>query len=140
MTRKKYRNLRKGFKGDATPIEVKRVEVLQEIKAEIRLTEEDRIGYIYKINAKRTVREITCVSYEVLFNNKWETIVYYDSTHGGTLHRHVRASINDTSDSPSTEQVRNKGTLHRRLTWCVEDIQNNFIFYKRRFMKRSKFG
>lgn len=113
-------------------------ERLKENRAEIPLTEEDRITYIYKIDQKGIVREVTCVSYEIFINETWITIVYYDSSHDSILHRHVRVSLKNSSDAPSTDGVKKNGSQHRFLTWSIEDIQHNYLMYKKHFLKRSQ--
>lgn len=113
---------------------------LVECKGEIYLTETNRLNYVYKINPKnnRKVEEIISVSYSIRIHGKWITIIYYDSTHNGVLHRHITISLNDSnSDSPTMNGVRQKGTQHRLLTWAMRDLFNNYLHYKENFLKRS---
>jgi hypothetical protein len=113
---------------------------LAESKETIYFSEVDRVTKIYKLNKSnnRKVAEITCVSFDVKIDNKWITIIYYDSYHDGELHKHIRISLEDDSDSPITEGVRKKGTQHRLLTWAMQDLVANYLVYKSKFFKRSK--
>lgn len=102
------------------------------------LTEVDRLTKIYKANKDGEISEITCVSLEIKINNEWITIIYYDSFHNGSLHKHVTVSMVDRSDSPTTDGVRKKGTQRKLLTWAIKDITINYFYYKRNFFRRSK--
>lgn len=102
------------------------------------LTEVDRLTKIYKVNMEEEISEITCVSLEIKINKEWFTIVYYDSFHSGSLHKHVTVSLEDRSDSPTTVGVRKKGNQRKLLTWAIRDITTNYFYYKRNFFRRSK--
>lgn len=101
------------------------------------LTEVDRLTKIYKTNKDGEISEITCVSLEIKINKEWVTIVYYDSFHSGSLHKHVTVSMADRSDSPTTDGVRKKGTQRKLLTWAIKNIATNYFYYKRNFFRRS---
>ena len=102
------------------------------------LTEVDRLTKIYKVNKDGAISEITCVSLEIKINKEWVTIVYYDSFHSGSLHKHITVSMVDRSDSPTTDGVRKKGIQRKLLTWAIKDIITNYFYYKRNFFRRSK--
>lgn len=113
-------------------------EALRKNEESFFLTEVDRLTKIYKLNKDDDISEITCVSLEIKINKDWITIVYYDSFHSGSLHKHVTVSMVDRSDSPTTDGVRKKGTKRKLLTWAIKDITTNYFSYKRNFFKRSK--
>lgn len=107
------------------------------------MTPTDRIVNTYMIDAKGTKREITSISYEYLVNGEWTTILYYDNdkSHNDRLHVHHKVSYqNQDYEAPRSENVRQKGTVRRLNTWAVEDLKSNYISYKRKFFKRSKFS
>ena len=107
------------------------------IVKEIILTHEDRITYLYKRGPNREIIEVTNVSYEILINEEWTTIIRYDSSHG-ELHRHKKVSLEDDRDTPTTIGVKKKGSHGNWLTWAIADIKSRFEDYKRGFLKRSK--
>lgn len=102
------------------------------------LSENNRSTRVFKQIETGRITEIVCVSLDVLLNNEWETIVYYDNVHG-ILHRHERLSIIDRSDSIATISIRQKGTVRRLLKWAIKDITKNYDIYKKRFLRRSGF-
>lgn len=102
------------------------------------LTEVDRLTKIYKFDTNNQILEITCVSLEIKIKNEWVTIVYFDSFHSGSLHKHVTVSMEDRSDSPTTDGVRKKGTQKTLLTWAINNIVTNYFYYKRNFFRKSK--
>ena len=103
------------------------------------LSENNRSTRIFKQIETGKITEIICVSLEIIINNKWETIVYYDNVHG-YLHRHERLSASDESETIATLGVRQKGTVRRLLKWAIRDISINYINYKKRFLKSSGFS
>jgi hypothetical protein len=103
------------------------------IKGGFKLTDFDKITYLYKIKSGEYV-EVTNVSYEVIINNKPKTIVRYDSSHG-YLHRHITVSLED--DSEILADITKQGSHHDWLTIAVEDIKENFLEYRRDFFERS---
>jgi len=115
--------------------------ILKKCDGEIYLTEIDRLNYVYKINPakNRKVEEIVSVSFSTKIKEEWITVIYYDSTHDGILHRHITVSIdNNNADIPTTDGVRQKGSQHRLLTWAMRDLLVNYLSYKNKFFKRSK--
>lgn len=62
--------------------------------AEIYLSGVDRIFHAGVIDKNGDLVEVTNVSYEIKLNDKWVTIVRYDSAHG-YLHRHKRSEISN---------------------------------------------
>lgn len=103
---------------------------------EIYLSSLDRITRISSIDKNKSVVDIINVSYEIKYDEKWITIVRYDSAHG-YLHRHKRISINDTGETVDREGVKTKGNPHVWYTWAIKDIQKRFLEYRREFAKRS---
>ncbi|MFZ5933188.1 MAG: DUF7718 family protein [Patescibacteria group bacterium] len=101
------------------------------------LSESDRLTYSYELDKKREISKVVNVSLEVCIDDKWVTIVRYDSEHG-YLHRHMRVSLDNPSDTPTTIGVRKKGNPHNWLTWARKDISKNFINYRTGFFRRSK--
>lgn len=107
---------------------------------ELYLTPTDRIVNTYMIDSKGIKREITSVSYDYLIKDDWATIVYYDNdeSHDDRLHVHFKISYQKQDyEAPQQKYVRQKGTVRRLNTWAVEDLKNNYIHYKRKFLKRS---
>ena len=143
--KKKIRNHRRLI---ITPIELTKIsqklkfrkirETLIKNEETFPLTEVDKLTKIYKVDKHGKIYEITCVSLEIRINKEWITIVYYDSFHDGSLHKHVTVSMADRSDSPTTDGVRKKGTQRKLLTWAIKDITTNYFYYKRNFFRRSK--
>lgn len=144
MSKRKFRKNRKSDKKNVIkdlltrPKHVERKIDLETKENPIQLTEVDRIGCVYKVDKRGTVREITCVSCEILVRQEWITIVYYDSYHNDKLHRHVRVSLENKSDDATTDNVRSRGSQHRLLTWAMRDLTDKYLYYKRNFFKRSK--
>lgn len=107
---------------------------------ELYMTSTDRISNTYMVDATGIKREITSVSYECLINGEWVTIVYYDNdeSHDDRLHVHFKVSYqNQEYDAPQSKYVRQRGTIRRLNTWAVDDLKNNYMIYKRKFLKRS---
>lgn len=113
-------------------------EDLKKSEQSFPLTEVDRLTKIYKVNKAGEISEITCISLDIKVNNKWITIVYYDNFHNIILHKHIRVSLQNTSDAPNTIGVPKKGTQRKQLTWAIKDIIANYSSYKEKFFKRSK--
>jgi hypothetical protein len=107
-------------------------------KSDQLLTTTDRLIYIYVIDTKtnKTI-EVVNVSYEIKIEGDWQTIIHYDSAHG-YLHKHSRVSLDDEKETTTRESVKRKGDPKRWLTWAIQDIQSNFLEYRRLFFKRSK--
>lgn len=102
------------------------------------LTETDRITWIYKKNRKNIIKEVTCVSYDILIRDNWVTIIYYDSYHGGILHRHMRITIDKAGDIISETGVKKKGSPNRLLTWAMKELRSRYFEYRRNFIKRNR--
>lgn len=108
----------------------------------ITLSQTDRITYIFKYfklrNKKVRVYEVTNVSYEILIKKRWITIVHYDSSHG-FLHRHIRISLKDESETITTSNVKRKGDPGSWLKWAISDLSIKHTYYRKQFMSRSNF-
>ncbi len=100
-------------------------------------TNTDRVIYCYEIDGEKTIQKVVDVSYDVYVNNQWVTIVRYDSKHG-FLHRHMRVSLENISDTPTTGGVIKRGKPQTWLTWARKDVSKNFLNYRVGFFKRSK--
>lgn len=112
----------------------------EECKHSFLLLDEDRISYLYKYlhsKDKRNIVEITCVSYDIFVANSWKTIIYYDDTHDGILHRHEIISIDDKKGKVITAGVKQKGGRKKLLDWAIKDLTKNYSFYKKEFLKRN---
>ena len=107
-------------------------------KSDQLLTTTDRLTYMYviDINTNKTI-EVVNVSYEIKVEGDWKTIIRFDSAHG-YLHKHSRISLEDEKETTTRDSVKQKGDPKRWLTWAIQDIQNNFLEYRRLFFKRSK--
>lgn len=98
------------------------------------LSENDRLTYIFQIDKKGKVIEVTNVSYDILVENIWITVIRYDSEHG-FLHRHSRISLNKPKEIETTIGVKKKGNPHTWLTWAIDDIKSKYLEYRKRFTK-----
>lgn len=97
------------------------------------LSHEDRITYIYVRNAiTNEIIEVVNVSYEILINEKWHTIIRYDS-HYGYLHKHTRLTLLD--EKTIVERINVSGTHSDWLTWAIRDLIDHFTEYKMTFFE-----
>jgi len=113
-------------------------EALITVRDSFSLTETDRVTWIYKKNKQNTIKEVTCVSYDILIRDNWLTIIYYDSYHGGILHRHMRITIDEASDIVSEIGVKKKGSPNRLLTWAMKELRDRYYEYRRNFIKKNR--
>ncbi len=81
---------------------------------------------------------ISNVSYEMLFDQRWEWIIRYDD-HGGTedFHRHERYCLEDESDFPSSNIFVPDITKKKLFEWAINDIKRNYMIYRTKFCKRN---
>lgn len=103
------------------------------------LSENNRITRVYRKLPSGEITTIICVSLDCLLNNKWRTILYYDNVHG-YLHKHERLSLNDSSETISSQSVKKKGSQNELMKWAIKNISINYIFYKRKFLKNSGYS
>lgn len=115
-----------------------KAEMIKVTKAPMWLSSGDKLICSYKKDASGKIREVTTVAYCILVGDSWITIVYYDSTHGGVLHRHVTVSMDNKSDIPTTEGVKRTGSQNQLLTWANKDLRKNYLVYRKSFLKRSR--
>lgn len=102
------------------------------------LSHTDRITYVYTVDIKtKQTIEVINVSYEIKIDEKWITIIRYDSSHG-YLHKHIRVSLENEQEITTRDRVVQKGDHKSWLTWAIDDIQKDFYEYRRLFFKRSK--
>lgn len=104
-------------------------------KRDFPLSNEDRITYNYarKFSTNEIV-EVINVSFEILINGKWHTIIRYDSHHG-YLHKHIRLTLED--EKTIVERVNVSGTHADWLTWAINDLIENFMEYKKTFFENN---
>jgi hypothetical protein len=101
------------------------------------LSPTDRLIYIYIIDAKtNSTTQVVNVSYEIKVEGTWQTIIRYDSAHG-YLHKHSRVSLDDNKETTTRDSVKRTGKPKQWLTWAIQDIQKNFVEYRRLIFKRS---
>lgn len=102
----------------------------------IVLTSEDQIVYIYEYDENRKTVEVVNVSYQILINSRWETIIRFDSEHG-YLHGHRRISVANDVEVVFTAGVIKKGNPQRWLTWAVEYLKKTYYDHRRSFLKKK---
>ncbi|MBI2334812.1 hypothetical protein HYU96_03335 [Candidatus Daviesbacteria bacterium] len=117
--------------------ETPKLKLTKTAPAEIYLSAVDRIYHAGAIDEKGDLIEVTNISYEINLDDKWVTIVRYDSAHG-YLHRHKRISLDDPADTVDRIGVKQKGKPRTWYTWAIKDIQKRFLHYREEFTKRSE--
>jgi|SRR3972149_11274125 len=115
----------------------KKLKLIETSPAEIYLSEYDRITHLASINESRKILETVNISYEILLEGKWITIVRFDSHHG-YLHRHTRISLTDEAEIEDSVGVKKTGSPHSWYTWAIQDIKRKFIEYRTAFTRRNK--
>jgi len=115
----------------------KKLNLIETPPAEIYLSEYDRITHLAYIDESRKILEVINISYEILLEDKWVTIVRFDSHHG-YLHRHTRISLENETEVDDSIGVKKKGKPHLWYTWSIQDIKKRFIEYRARFTRRSR--
>lgn len=115
-------------------------EILRTQRASVPLNKglTDRISFSVLRNAKKNIRKIENISYEIYINDKWEWVVRYDD-HGGVgpLHRHIRVSFKDNMIIESTDGIRKYKNKNFQLTWVCNDIRRNYLIFRKKFLKKS---
>lgn len=115
--------------------EIKKVETHQ-VLATIILTPEDQIIYIYECDENNKTTEVVNVSYQISIEDRWITIIRFDSEHG-YLHRHRKVSIDNEIEVVSTAGVVKRGGPRHWLTWAVEHLKKNYLDYRKNFLKKG---
>jgi len=116
--------------------EMKKVETHQ-VSATIILTPEDQIIYIYECDKNNKTTEVVNVSYQILIEDRWITIIRFDSEHG-YLHCHQRISLNSEGEIVFTRNyLPKKGGPHRWLTWSIQHLKKNYLVYKKSFLEKK---
>lgn len=107
----------------------------------ISISENNQIRYVYKVNQKSELIEVTCVSFEIRVQSQWHTILYYDNIHDGKLHRHIYPdydSIIDDSDFIEYLDFKKVKSQKSQLEWAITEIKENYHISKREFIKKTK--
>lgn len=111
-----------------------------ELESEIPILPGGSIKIVYKFTENykkiRTFTEVTSVSLNIKIGNDWVTILYYDNTHEGILHRHLRIVWNNESEIPLDGFTMN-GTPEELLTWAINDLTVHFMNYIEYFIDRN---
>lgn len=115
--------------------EIKKAKTFQR-SAPIILTPEDQIIYIYECDENNKTIEVVNVSYQILLDSDWVSIIRFDSEHG-YLHRHRRISVMNAIEVVSTAGVVKKGSPRHWLTWAVEHLKKNYLDYRNNFLKKA---
>lgn len=106
--------------------------------SQFNLSENNRITYVYKDDLKKSRTEIVCVSLEIKILDDWVTILYYDNHHEGLLHRHKKVAYKNEADIVDYEGVKKKGDWKKLMHWAIEDIENNYLHHKKKFLNRNR--
>lgn len=102
----------------------------------ITLTPDDQIIYIYECDENRKTTEVVNVSYQILLDSDWVSIIRFDSEHS-YLHGHRRISgVNDV-EVVFTAGVVKKGNPQRWLTWAIQHLKKFYLDYRRSYLKRK---
>lgn len=136
---KKFRKKRRKIRPEQifnVPVtrKIKKVKTYQK-SATIVLTPEDQIIYIYECDENRKTIEVVNVSYQILLDSDWVSIIRFDSEHG-YMHRHRRLSVSNEIEVVSTAGVVKKGSPRHWLTWAVEHLKKNYPDYRKNFLKK----
>lgn len=118
------------------PTKIEKPKSCRTISNSFLLTENDRLIYIFQIDDQGKVTEVINVSYDILVENGWVTIIRYDSEHG-YLHRHSRISLTNPEEIETTLGVKKKGVPHTWLTWAIDDVKSRYLDYKKKFIGKS---
>jgi len=105
--------------------------------SQISLSPSNRLTYVYGFSPKKQCMEIICVSLDIQINDDWVTIIRYDNHHDGILHRHTLIAYDNTADIVDYEGTKRKGDFTKLLRWTINDIKNNYLMYKHKFLKRN---
>ena len=115
----------------------RKVKLTLKTTSEIHLSDFDKITHLASVDKSGKISEVVNVSYEILLEDIWITIVRFDSHHG-YLHRHTRISLEDKTEVEDTVGVKKRGTPDLWYTWAIQNITRNFLSYRGSFVKRSK--
>jgi len=116
--------------------EIKKVKTYQK-SATIVLTPEDQIIYIYERDENNKTIEVVNVSYQILIDSCWVTIIRFDSEHG-YLHGHRRVTLDRESEIVFTANFfPKKGGPRRWLTWSIQHLKEKYLIYKKSFLKEK---
>lgn len=98
----------------------------------------DRISFKADFNQNKEATTINNVSYEMLYEQRWEWIIRYDD-HGGSsdFHFHERYSFDDES-SFQILSAKPQGSKKKSFEWAISDIRKNYLGYRLRFCERNR--
>lgn len=100
------------------------------------ISDTDRITYIYKVDEGFKKIEITCVSFDIIFNDKWISIERFDTKHG-YLHWHILTEIGIEPKIVVPSNLKKNASLDYIFDWAINHIYNNWYFYRRHFLKSN---
>lgn len=104
----------------------------------LNTAQQDRISFSVLRDEKNNLRKIENISYEMNINDNWEWVIRYDDHGGkGSLHRHIRISLKDSSEVQSTDGIKKYKNKNFELTWVCDDIKRNYLNFRKRFRKHA---
>lgn len=104
---------------------------------DISLGSYDSIHLVWKTDEKGTPVKVVCISYDLMYENKWYTIIRFDTEHG-PLHCHMRQSIKDDKEVLTPGNwIKKTGTVEEQLNWARDYIYKHHMNHRRGFLKRS---
>lgn len=108
---------------------------IKRIQNDFLFSQNNRVTYVYLRSLKdNAIVEIVTASYDILINEKWHTVIRYDSHHG-YLHRHERLTLKD--ERSLIKRIELPGTHSDWLTWAIQDLLKNFEEYKQSFFDNN---
>lgn len=102
----------------------------------LNIVQADRISFSVLRNQENVIIKIENISYEINFKDRWEWVVRYDD-HGGTgsLHAHIRISLDNERDIESSEGIKKYKNKNYQLTWVCKNINKNYLLLRKRILK-----
>ena len=134
------KRFKKHFKNISSLKKPKQEENLHTQKRNILLNiaQSDRISFSVLRNEKNNLRKVENISYEIYIEDKWEWVVRYDDHGGsGSLHRHIRISLDDNRQVESASGIKKYKNKNYELTWVCDDIKRNYLNFRKRFLTNN---
>ena len=104
----------------------------------LNIVQSDRISFSVLRNEKNNLRKVENISYEIYIKDRWEWIVRYDDHGGsGSLHRHIRISLDDNRDVESASGIKKYKNKNYELTWVCDDIKRNYLNFRKKFLTNN---